>query len=156
MPSRACLGCGRDADRGKYCTRCAMRERVGYDAPPQKRTRKYVSARDKVRQRDARWRELAKRQLKRVPVCEGCKAEGKASPAAVVDHIRPWFWFPEWRYAPENLQSLCRKHHGEKTRQERLGFLISYRERKVLRMSPEQLAAAKDRERKELAKKGAF
>ena len=153
MGKRACLGCGAEAVRGAYCERCASRDKVvSWDKPP-KRKRGYVKARDSVRWRDQRWRELAARQLRLHPICAACAAEGKSSPAQVADHIRPWHWFPEWRYRIENLQSLCRKHHAVKSGKERHGYLVSYVDKKVMTLTPEKLAECKKREREEISEK---
>ncbi len=39
-------------------------------------------------------------------------------PADDVDHVVPLHVRPEWGLRPENLQSLCRRHHNRKTRAE--------------------------------------
>lgn len=57
-------------------------------------------------------------QLIREPWCRECAAAGIRTRATVVDHVRPhrgsWEVFTD----PDNLQSLCKYHHDQKTMQE--------------------------------------
>ena len=54
-------------------------------------------------------------QLRKQPLCETCKKEGRVTVAKDVDHIKPhrgnWSLFAD----PENLQSLCKPCHSRKT-----------------------------------------
>lgn len=73
---------------------------------------------------------LRERQLLNTPYCEACKERdgiindvtGKGK--GVADHIKPFRSAPttqeQWRLFTDmdNLQTLCRQHHDEKTRQE--------------------------------------
>lgn len=66
--------------------------------------------------------------LAKHPLCAMCEAEGRTTPATVVDHILRWQAGAteeerQRRFrAPENLRSLCASHHGLKTVQEDGGF----------------------------------
>ncbi len=61
-----------------------------------------------------RWKRKARQHLREHPLCATCEAQGKAVAATVVDHVIPHkgneaaFWGGE-------LQSLCTRHHNEKT-----------------------------------------
>ena len=68
--------------------------------------------------RSTAWRKLRAEQLRRQPLCECCLAQGRHTPARVVDHIRP----VNLGGAPldlENLQSLCAVCHNRKSGTER-------------------------------------
>lgn len=68
--------------------------------------------------RSTAWRKLRVEQLRRQPLCERCLAQGRHTPAYVVDHIRP----VNQGGAPldlENLQSLCAACHNRKSGAER-------------------------------------
>lgn len=68
--------------------------------------------------RSTAWRKLRAEQLRRQPLCERCLAQGRYTPARVVDHIRP----VNLGGAPldlENLQSLCAVCHNRKSGTER-------------------------------------
>lgn len=68
--------------------------------------------------RSTAWRKLRAEQLRRQPLCECCLAQGRHTPAHVVDHIRP----VNQGGAPldlENLQSLCAACHNRKSGAER-------------------------------------
>ncbi|MCP4566079.1 MAG: HNH endonuclease [FCB group bacterium] len=72
----------------------------------------------------ARWRKLRAAQLESHPLCEICKADGKATPANVVDHVIPHrgdmvrFWAGPF-------QSLCKTcHDRHKKMQEEGGMMM--------------------------------
>ena len=68
--------------------------------------------------RSTAWRKLRAEQLRRQPLCECCLAQGRHTPAHIVDHIRP----VNQGGAPldlENLQSLCAACHNRKSGAER-------------------------------------
>ena len=68
--------------------------------------------------RSTAWRKLRAEQLRRQPLCECCLAQGRHTPAHIVDHIRP----VNRGGAPldlENLQSLCAACHNRKSGAER-------------------------------------
>lgn len=65
------------------------------------------------------WKDdLRPKQLLLEPFCRQCAAEGKRVRATTVDHIRPhrgdWALFVD----PNNRQSLCKRHHDQKTARE--------------------------------------
>ena len=65
----------------------------------------------------ANWQAIAKRQLARQPLCQGCPG---VVPATLVDHIIPIKQGGALR-DPANLQSLCRSCHAAKTKAETYG-----------------------------------
>ena len=79
----------------------------------------YKNANEK-RYNSKAWRGLRAAYIRAYPLCKKCKDEGKIKKADHVDHVNPiskggelldWY----------NLQSLCRKCHGDKTASERRG-----------------------------------
>ena len=64
-----------------------------------------------------RWRKLRDWKFIQNPLCELCLKEGTITPAEDVHHIRSFMSSdtPEARYQlaydPENLMSLCKRHH---------------------------------------------
>jgi len=65
------------------------------------------------------WQKLREMKKNDNPLCEKCKEEGRTKQADVVDHIIPIRvdWSKRLKYG--NLQSLCRKHHREKTEKDK-------------------------------------
>ena len=61
---------------------------------------------------DGRWSKLRNWYIRQHPICQW---RGCTQPAAIVDHIIPIDEAPELRLKADNLQSLCRSHHGVKT-----------------------------------------
>lgn len=57
-----------------------------------------------------RWRRMKAQQLRSEPLCRLCKAEGKAEPATVVDHVERHFGDKQKFWLGE-LQSVCRNCH---------------------------------------------
>lgn len=79
----------------------------------------------KVRQylyKSPKWRKLRERHLVMFPYCEYCMRErGVQKRSFIVDHIAG-HTHPKWRdlfFEPANLQTLCQRHHNEKTKRER-------------------------------------
>jgi 5-methylcytosine-specific restriction protein A len=64
---------------------------------------------------DSRWREARALFLKQHPLCEICQVEGKIVPATVVDHVIPHRGDPRLFWDQANWESLCERHHNEKT-----------------------------------------
>ena len=62
--------------------------------------------------------DLRPAQLLREPFCRECARQGIRTRATVVDHVRPfrgdWALFID----PANHQSLCKRHHDQKTARE--------------------------------------
>ncbi|KGQ32246.1 HNH endonuclease [Gallibacterium anatis] len=67
---------------------------------------------------NSKWRQYREQYLKANPLCVRCLANGKYTPATVIDHIKPvengqsdpLFW------VASNHQALCRDCHSYKTR----------------------------------------
>lgn len=49
--------------------------------------------------------------LRKHPLCVMCAAENIVKAATVVDHIKPHKGDEKLFFAPDNLQSLCKRHH---------------------------------------------
>ena len=62
-----------------------------------------------------RWRVARLAFLKRHPHCVSCRANGRETAAAVVDHIRPHRGNMRKFWDTMNWQALCRSCHGRKT-----------------------------------------
>lgn len=63
------------------------------------------------------WKSLRKLHLSREPLCRKCREKGDTVPAREVDHIIPLRDGGDI-FDEENLQSLCKPHHSQKTRRE--------------------------------------
>lgn len=74
---------------------------------------------------DARWQKVRKRYARRNPLCEPCRAEGRAVPLDVVDHVVP-LAAGGARLDPRNLQSMCNPCHGKKTEADRQKYPNAY------------------------------
>ena len=59
----------------------------------------------------AAWRRAREAFLRDHPLCVMCLAEGKLTPATVVDHIKPHRGDPTLFWDTTNWQSLCKQHH---------------------------------------------
>lgn len=68
------------------------------------------------------WRKARKRFLALNPLCVICEREGKITEANVVDHIIPHKGDMELFWDEDNWQSLCTRHHNEKTAREDGGY----------------------------------
>ena len=64
---------------------------------------------------DRRWREARAAYLRRHPLCVYCQAEGKLTPATVVDHVLPHRGDMKLFWDVNNWQALCKEHHDKKT-----------------------------------------
>ena len=98
-PPRACARCGKTAPKGQPCT-C----RPAWEGST------HASSNDR------RWQAAAAQQLHDHPRCQhpGCRHL-----AIVPDHIVPLAEGGD-RYDPNNLQSLCKTHHDQKTTRDAL------------------------------------
>jgi len=65
--------------------------------------------------KSARWQKLRAWKLARDPMCEQCAAEGRTTPATLVDHIVPLKDGGDPMLV-DNLQSLCASCHARKHR----------------------------------------
>lgn len=66
--------------------------------------------------RTARWRKLRAEKLAMSPYCERCPKQEKATS---VDHIIPHRGREELAFDMDNLQSLCKRCHARKSREDR-------------------------------------
>lgn len=69
-----------------------------------------------------RWRQARERFLQKHPLCRHCENEGYLEPANVVDHITPHKGDQSLFWDQDNWQSLCKRHHDQKTVKEDGGF----------------------------------
>lgn len=112
MPSRAPTACRRPGCgglvRSGVCSRCG-------DLRAQ-RNAEHDDRRGDATQRgyDARWRRVRHLHLLAEPLCRMCQQAGRITPAVLVDHITP-IRDGGARLDDDNLQSLCRRCHDEKT-----------------------------------------
>lgn len=65
----------------------------------------------------ALWRKTSRAQLRREPLCRMCLAEGRYTPAVLVDHIKPIRQGGD-PLDLDNLQSLCNACHERKSQAE--------------------------------------
>lgn len=77
--------------------------------------------------RSHHWREVRAAHLANHPLCVFCLAQGRITPATVVDHIAPHRGDVGLFFDPGNLQSLCdaqpyRCHSSAKQSEERRGY----------------------------------
>lgn len=64
------------------------------------------------------WRFLRAEHLRLEPLCRDCRTEGRATAATTVDHVRPHRGDERVFFDAGSLQSLCRRHHNQKTGRE--------------------------------------
>ncbi len=101
-------GCGR-ATTGRFCDAHRQR-RVEYRGTPAERGY------------DAHWRRLRAVHLEEHPVCEDCLEQGRLNDCHLeVDHVIPISVRPDLRLDSNNLRTLCRRHHAQKTRRDQDG-----------------------------------
>jgi 5-methylcytosine-specific restriction endonuclease McrA len=83
--------------------------------PKQKRTYKCATANHEIRQKvykSEKWMFLRANQLHKAPLCEICEIEGVIREADDVHHVHWISDAPHLAFNPDNLSSLCKKHHG--------------------------------------------
>lgn len=112
MPERAPSACRRPGCSGVVrdgvCSHCG---------PLRKRTSAAHDERrgsSRARGYDARWERLRRMHLAGEPLCRMCLAQGRVTPAVLVDHIVP-VRDGGAVLDDDNLQSLCRVCHDAKT-----------------------------------------
>lgn len=71
---------------------------------------------------DSRWEKARLGYLRNHPLCVECGKTDRTEPATVVDHIRPHRGDRGLFWDSRNWQSLCKRHHDEKTAREDGGF----------------------------------
>lgn len=62
-----------------------------------------------------KWRRMRLEHIVRNPLCVKCAEAGKIQPGEEVDHIQPHHNDHELMFDPDNLQTLCKACHSEKT-----------------------------------------
>ena len=62
-----------------------------------------------------KWRRVRAAYLRKHPMCVKCMAEGRFTPATVVDHITPHRGNPVLMWDENNYQALCKPCHDKKT-----------------------------------------
>lgn len=87
-----------------------------FAAKPHQKIRSASSASKRGYGRD--WQRLRDLHLASSPLCVECQRRGVVAAAIDVDHIRPHEGRDDLRLDPANLQSLCKKCHGAKTKRE--------------------------------------
>jgi len=65
-----------------------------------------------------KWRRLRESHLAENPYCVDCLLEGRRLLGTDVDHIQPHRGDEALMWDPNNLQTLCERHHGRKTARE--------------------------------------
>lgn len=70
------------------------------------------------------WYRLRHAQITKQPLCEYCEAQGYLTPATVVDHIIAHKGDEILFHDPENLRSLCKKHHDATKQKEEKNRVI--------------------------------
>ena len=65
------------------------------------------------------WMRIRDERRRIEPLCRMCwEEEGRIEPVFAVDHIKPRRDCPELELDIDNTQSLCERHHNEKTARE--------------------------------------
>jgi shikimate kinase/5-methylcytosine-specific restriction endonuclease McrA len=74
------------------------------------------------------WRKARNRYIAEHPMCVMCQAQGKLTPATVVDHITPHKGNDTLFWDVANWQSLCKRHHDRDKRriENRMGKKLTY------------------------------
>ncbi|KKL15313.1 hypothetical protein LCGC14_2068930, partial [marine sediment metagenome] len=107
----------------KYCGGC--RDLIPKDGPPrcpscttkQNRESDFYSTRERAFYGKKGWKKARLVQLQEEPLCRLCSEQGNVTPAQVVDHIVP-IRNGGSPFDKNNLQSLCKPHHNQKTARE--------------------------------------
>ena len=86
------------------CEEHAGERRRLYRATPDRKAAKAFYA-------SARWQRVRSIKLGQDPFCEAADC---GELAVDVHHVKPWQDFPDLAFALENLESLCKRCHGEK------------------------------------------
>jgi 5-methylcytosine-specific restriction protein A len=112
MPTKAPTTCNRRGCRGLVragvCSVCGPLKRATAAEHDERRG----SSRE--RGYDARWERVRAMHLAAEPLCRMCQQAGRISAAVLVDHITP-INDGGARLDDDNLQSLCRRCHDQKT-----------------------------------------
>lgn len=68
------------------------------------------------------WRKSSKEFVKKHPLCVYCIRDGRLTPSAEVDHIKPHGGDRKLFWNKNNWQALCKSCHSKKTAEEDGGF----------------------------------
>ena len=118
----ASLGCNNIKSRlNGYCIQHGGRDAQTYN-PKTNKQREAFNAKYNT----AQWVTLRQIQLSKYPLCVACHAEGRVTPATVVDHLFPWSHISEEAFYINRFQSLCATHHATKTQLERHGIYRAF------------------------------
>ena len=104
-------GCGELVDAGN--TYCKKHRKKYFKEDRQKR------GTASFRGYSSRWRRVSRLYLKKNPLCAQCLAEGRATPAELVDHIVPHRGDYNLFWDESNWQGLCITHHNRKIGKEK-------------------------------------
>ena len=118
LPAKICIepNCGRPAAAGNCrCAEHMAKHDAGYRAAPWRRERAALYA-------TPRWAAIRRAVLQERPFCAACLANGRYTPAEVVDHIAPHKGDARLFFDRDNLQPLCKICHDRKTASEDGGF----------------------------------
>lgn len=87
------------------------------DERERSRKRDLDTHRGSARQRgyDSKWERYRRAYLARHPLCGHCQAEGRLTPATVIDHITDHRGDKSLFWLHSNHQPLCKRHHDMKT-----------------------------------------
>jgi len=110
MPKKPLHPCGHvgcpELTRDPYCPKHTKEVKQRYDKDrPNATERGY----------NYRWQKARRYFLKKHPLCEICKAEGRLTAATVVDHIIPHRGDKRLFWNKDNWQALCKRCHDIKT-----------------------------------------
>lgn len=64
---------------------------------------------------NSRWQKARARFLRKHPLCERCREQGRLTKATVVDHVVPHRGDPALFWDESNWQALCKSCHDHKT-----------------------------------------
>lgn len=86
----------------------------------QQREREFDQRRGKTAERGygGHWRKVRMAHLLSEPLCRFCTEQGTVKPADEVDHIDG----NSMNNEPDNLRSLCRHHHSQRTARDQSGW----------------------------------
>jgi 5-methylcytosine-specific restriction endonuclease McrA len=74
----------------------------------------------------SRWKRLRHVQLSEQPLCVYCLTQDIVEVATIVDHRTPHKGDEELFFDPDNLQSLCKRHHDSTKQMEEHGKTVLF------------------------------
>jgi 5-methylcytosine-specific restriction protein A len=114
-PKRVCSRCRRGLfdPATQVCVACGPRPKYNWQEDRERGTRQ-------ERGYDKHWLKLRQAKLATHPWCEECERSGKKRMAVEVDHIVPFDGIDDAKRLDwDNLQSMCKTCHEQKTARER-------------------------------------